>query len=571
MFDKPGSETFESAELGGASNEIAAFRELIQRDVLQMEDRIALVDQALLIIDRVYVHLMHKRAMYAIDPGQRLRLLRFRASKDMTDARFHAELLQIFVELRDLHTNYVLPRPYRGQVAFLGVLLEKYHEGGGPHWMVSKVYDQITGVTDLRPGLEVVYWNSMPIALAVARNADREPGSNPAARTARGLERMTLRKLALSPVPDEDWVDLVYRVDGGLRQARLRWRVLQAEELEAKAPGSDTAGDAGLGADFERFPLVQTVAIDIRTEAIRQVKKQLFVPSSRTETGGGAARGDAVPEPSQDQIQAGEIPTSRPDELRARRVPTPDGEYGHLRIYSFYMKDGRVRAFIDEVRRLVELLPPNGLILDVRGNGGGYIGAADFLLQYFTSRRISPEPMQLINSDGTLALCQNVGELGPWAESIGDSVETAAQYSSAITLWSEDTLNGVGRIYHGPVLLITDALCYSATDMFAAGFQDHRIGWVLGTDDSTGAGGANVWTHSSLMEAWPKGPFAALPNGAQFRVALRRSLRVGKLAGQPLEDFGVRPDKRHDLTRRDLLEDNADLMDHAIELLNTQL
>jgi C-terminal processing protease CtpA/Prc len=538
-----------------ATNEIAAFRALTQQDVLREEDRTALVDQALLLIDRLYVHLMHKRAMYAIDPRQRLRLLRFRATRNMSDAQFHAELLQIFVELRDLHTNYILPRPYRGPVAFLGVLLEQYFEEDGPHWMVSKVYDQITGVTDLRCGDEVVYWNNMPIALAVARNGNREAGSNPAARTARGLERMTLRKLALSPVPDEDWVDLVHRVDGGLRRTQLRWRVLPQEELLAQAPGIDTADDAPLGEDFESVPLAQSLAVDIRTEAVRQVKRQLFAPSSQ----------------EGEEAATGEIPTTRPDELRARRVPTPDGEYGHLRIYSFYMKDGQVRAFIDEVRRLVGLLPSNGLIIDVRGNGGGYIGAAESLLQFFTSRWIRPEPMQLINSDGTLALCQNIGELGPWAESISDSVENAAQYSNGITLWSEKAVNTIGRIYGGPVVLITDALSYSATDMFAAGFQDHRIGWVLGTDDSTGAGGANVWTHSSLMKAWPGGPFADLPGNAEFRVALRRSLRVGKLAGQPLEDFGVRPDERHHLSRRDLLEDNVDLMDHAIRLLKSPL
>jgi hypothetical protein len=72
------------------------------------------------------------------------------------------------------------------------------------------------------------------------------------------------------------------------------------------------------------------------------------------------------------------------------------------------------------------------------------------------------------------------------------------------------------------------------------------------------------------MSQWPDGPFTALPGGAEFRVALRRTLRVGKLAGQPLEDFGVRAEATHRLTRRDLLDNNADLMDHAIGLLKGQ-
>ena len=66
-------------------------------------------------------------------------------------------------------------------------------------------------------------------------------------------------------------------------------------------------------------------------------------------------------------------------------------------------------------------------------------------------------------------------------------------------------------------MLITDALSYSATDMFAAGFQDHGIGPVIGVGGATGAGGANVWSHGLLwalmepddVDAGPS-PFAAV-------------------------------------------------------------
>jgi C-terminal processing protease CtpA/Prc len=124
------------------------------------------------------------------------------------------------------------------------------------------------------------------------------------------------------------------------------------------------------------------------------------------------------------------------------------------------------------------------------------------------------------------------------------------------------------------VVLVTDARCYSATDIFTAGFQDHRIGPVLGVDDNTGAGGANVWTHSllkqllELPQPHPESPYEALPNGAAMRVSIRRTLRVGELTGTPVEDLGVVPDRRHELTRRDVLEDNVDLLDAAGALLD---
>jgi C-terminal processing protease CtpA/Prc len=105
-------------------------------------------------------------------------------------------------------------------------------------------------------------------------------------------------------------------------------------------------------------------------------------------------------------------------------------------------------------------------------------------------------------------------------------------------------------VYDGPVVLVTDALCYSATDIFAAGFQDHAIGPILGTDGNTGAGGANVWGHDLLKELfdWPakdaKSPYENLPKGAGMRVSIRRTLRVGARSGTPVEDLGVVPDER---------------------------
>ena len=78
-------------------------------------------------------------------------------------------------------------------------------------------------------------------------------------------------------------------------------------------------------------------------------------------------------------------------------------------------------------------------------------------------------------------------------------------------------VNAVGQLYHGPVVLITDALCYSACDMFAGGFADHEIGRILGVDANTGAGGANVLDHDQLRSEWTNGPLRALPAGAGMR------------------------------------------------------
>src|SRR5205823_7290474 len=111
------------------------------------------------------------------------------------------------------------------------------------------------------------------------------------------------------------------------------------------------------------------------------------------------------------------------------------------------------------------------------------------------------------------------------------------------------------QVYYGPVILITDALSYSTTDIFAAGFQDHKIGEILGTSDNTGAGGANMWYYQDLIDALGKGAgtrFKPLPRDTTFQLAMRRSVRVGDREGRPLEELGIAPDFRHYMTKTDL-------------------
>jgi hypothetical protein len=61
---------------------------------------------------------------------------------------------------------------------------------------------------------------------AVELNADRQAGSNPDARHARGVNTMTARYMGLSAPPDEAWVELAYvTAEGQERETRLRARL----------------------------------------------------------------------------------------------------------------------------------------------------------------------------------------------------------------------------------------------------------------------------------------------------------------------------------------------------------
>jgi C-terminal processing protease CtpA/Prc len=259
-----------------------------------------------------------------------------------------------------------------------------------------------------------------------------------------------------------------------------------------------------------------------------------------------------------------------PDVFSFREEKTRSGTYGYIRIYTFNVENAK--AFVDEFVRIAMLIPPDGLIIDVRGNGGGLITAGEKLLQVLTSEEIEPERFHFINTPLMLQLSQGNKWLKKWAPSIARSIETGAIYSQGFHLEDVKEYNSIGQKYYGPVVLITDALCYSTTDIFAAGFKDHKIGTILGVDGNTGAGGANVWTHDLLKELLPtNSSIQELPQNAAFRVAIRRTTRVGDMVGMPLEDLGVKPDCIHHMTMDDLLHHNKDLIEKAGRILTGRI
>ena len=546
----------------GVVRQIEDFRTHINaQSALSNQNRARLVDQAEILIGDLYTHLPLKRAMHAVDPVQRLRLLKQRMS-GLSILRFQAELLEIFKSLRDLHTNYSLPAPFGRQIAFLGILVERYFDNGQSRWMVSKVADHLIADPNLTPGVEVTHWNGMPMELAVWRNADKEAGSNPAAQLARGLETLTLRFLRSSLPPDEDWVAITYEKNGATHETKLAWQVFDnIGDLQAGA-----ADPQGLIQDLI-VPLRYNVGLDERGEALRRARKMIFNRDAVKEQR-RTKRIKGVPRATKALQTANILPTARPDEITPRIITTPNGTFGYIRLWTFHMEDQNINAFINEFIRLITVeMPSNGLILDVRGNGGGYIIAAEFLLQLITPVRITPEPTQFLATPETLALCKADPNLADWRPSLETAVSTGALYSAGIPLSPEHVVNDVGQLYFGPVVLVTDAYCYSACDMFAAGFQDHDIGTILGVDERTGAGGANVMTHSAIRNSWNGGPLEALPAGAQMRVSFRRTLRVGPRAGEPVEDLGVTRDQTHEMTKDDLLNGNRDLINRAGQIL----
>jgi hypothetical protein len=517
-----------------------------------------LIDQAIVLLDQLYVHLPQKRNSRGIDPVQRLRLLRFHLPT-LTQRQFHDEMLAIFADLHDAHTTFSLPAPFAGQSAMLPFLVEECYEDKQRTYLITSIVSGFESPT-FQPGVTVTHWNGILIDRAIEIVGRSQLGSNPEALRACAIHQLTVRPMSRIAPPDELTVRLRYLGESGEAHEReFDWMVgtrppALTQQKVLPVGGSVTADL--LGIDFE-------------TEAIRRIRKALFAPEA-VEIEREAALSPA--EPSEDGALAKPFDTlsKLPDSFSFRDLVVDGRPVGYVRIWTFLIPNPI--DFINEAIQILGLLSPDGLIIDVRDNGGGAVLAAEGLLQLLTPGPIEPERYQFANSPLTKRLAHFNTGARRWAQSIDESFQTGAVYSAGFPLTPVALANQVGQQYQGPVVVITNALCYSATDLFAAGFQDHKIGEILGVHHRTGAGGANVWEYNEIFQnlAGNCTGISTVPGGASFRVAIRRNMRVYERADLLVEEFGAEADEDLFMTRNDILnkdEPNGDLIRHAANML----
>ena len=244
--------------------------------------------------------------------------------------------------------------------------------------------------------------------------------------------------------------------------------------------------------------------------------------------------------------------------------------YIAIQIFNTSVAFGLTLALLNEFRRILLLLQPeapDGLVVDIRGNPGGDIAAAENMLQMLAPAAIQAVNFHLANTQAALKVLNEIAGMSnppslpsPMTAWLNDRGGTPLPSGPPLTSGQPLTtdLGLPGQPYQGPVVLIVDALTYSAADMFAAGFADNRIGKIIGPDASTGGGGASMWTFDQLSQFLSALPDAgmslqALPHGADMSLALLRCSRIGPSAGVPIEDRGVQPDIVCPRTLEDLL------------------
>ena len=191
-------------------------------------------------------------------------------------------------------------------------------------------------------------------------------------------------------------------------------------------------------------------------------------------------------------------------ELKTIKRGDRDYRVGVINVPGFYSDyDGQRAGDVDyrsttrDVRRLIEELKVekiDGLVIDLRGNGGGFLPEAQSLTGLFVDQG---PVVQVQFANGT-------------KEVLDDIIE--------------------GTVYDGPLVVLIDRFSASASEIFAGAIQDYRRGVVVG-QRSFGKG--------TVQNLVPLQRWSSKPVNGQLTVTIAKFYRV---TGESTQHRGVIPD-----------------------------
>lgn len=559
------------------------FLKSAQLPKLTKDEKSAIVNQGLLQFQHFYSHMPFKAKLDNFsDPVERLKALASQLDS-MNEYEFHSAVADAFGGVADSHTCYGLPAPYLGAVAFLPFQVRFFQKS--PSDLSAGVAEVLNAAVPsagqpgglghpfFGPGAEIVKWNNVDAAWKLL---DEEIFFGPLVAGSEGVNITrkaifsTTVSLAYLPPPDigdpQVVVHYIPRGGGPLRGIFFPWGVAANMGGRSGFPHAaysvnvTTAATTSANSVFVRqHGFLVAVAPSIDLQRLSRIPAAFAFQYT-----GGAAQPDGL------------------DPAFLRADAKPGARFGYLRIRQFQASgplsstDELVGEFQRILQDVMNPMAPDGLVLDVRGNPGGDVQAAERMLQMLTTAHIEPIQFHLANTpavqkvletlqsetqnsagltpEQSVRLTDAQAQLQPWIDDVAISKANGGPLTTGHPLTKPEQANAIGQVYHGRCVLLIDGLTYSAADIFAAGFQDHGIGLILGVDQQTGGGGANVWSHGNLLDYLPPLPDLPLqplpPVSADadetqrptMSLAIRRCLRVGRNAGRAIEDTGVAAD-----------------------------
>jgi len=497
-----------------------------------------LLDQATLVLRDLYVNRELKIEAFGegVDPLPRLQAIR-RQVKELSAEQFHLRLSEVFRDLHDLHTTYTAPTPLKCALAFVPLRFESVKNGQSQKILVSqKIKLKAELVEEVAIGDELLGIDEESVEEALAALARFSGGANRDAIRARSVQLLSLRSSSNQPLPSNDEVKLELSGPNGKYSKTIPWQALLDEEcLKGVEDRRSITERMHLGEDDYQKKFNKVFPLDA------------FPARWATLRGEDSALAEV---------------------FETALLHTPAGSLGYVRLKSFYWTSRGldVQTVIDGMRRAIDSQFANarGIVIDVRGNPGGLLPLSEKLVQLFSKRSVEPVTMRMLaNKLNEEIFLRANGRENRWSASVRSAIAAGVPYAGPLSVTPLFEANEMGQIWFRPVVVLTDASCYSACDVFAAGMKDSGAGTIIGLHEATGGGGANVMEHSTfraILAQSENNPFKALPRGQSMRVSWRQVIRAGKASGKLIENLGVESDVVVPLTTKDVGTESKDLM-----------
>ncbi|OAJ44158.1 hypothetical protein BDEG_27424 [Batrachochytrium dendrobatidis JEL423] len=497
------------------------------------------------------------------DPFPIIKKLRAKLdASNLTDTEMQTELLSAFILARDHHTHFEPSGPYSCFRATTGLSF-RFIEGDAD--MVKKptvVFERFTKNQDLRAffGKDYDQIKAGDELLLVDGGANDYGGQHGA------LDYMTYRPGVYTPLPETDTIkyQLKSKDTGKVYDIEAPWVVgfesscwSITSQLYAKISGKTLPGTP----QPTNSSSIIDAGVDVSDTGAKpqlETQKEVKTPSMVSQYHYKKQKIDQIllEQPSKNndlEYQNASVSTI------SWTIWKPESKnLGIIKLEDFSptnLKTGAL-ADVEAVREIHKLLSTvlkdtNAVVFDIRANGGGSGEFANAILQLFKPD-FQPMPMRYLMSSVAYNTLVNGTYFFDTSNPAWYKTPPGSKYSIDHDRTSYNQSNLYGQAYLKPVGAFTNAMCYSACEVFSAALQSSETGYIFGEDGTTGGGGADMFGLDPALLAFNPVDFKPMPYYKELTdetarksyanvltVGVRQNIRNGKQQGQLIEDIGV--------------------------------